>query len=91
MIGLCALVNPDGYYLLGLPDDLEDLLQAAYDQGARIHSDSWGSDADGDYTADAASVDNFTWSNPDFLMTTSAGNDGPVTVLVEREAGLGNE
>ncbi len=76
MIGICAITNPDGYYLLGLPDDLEDLLQAAYDDGARLHSDSWGSDVDGDYTADSASVDNFIWSNPDFLMLTSAGNDG---------------
>jgi serine protease AprX len=74
--GICASFLPSGYYLLGLPDDLEQLLQAAYDQGARIHSDSWGSDADGDYTADAASVDNFAWVNQDFLMTTSAGNDG---------------
>ncbi len=73
--GACA-GNPNGYYLLGLPDDLEDLLQAAYDQGARIHSDSWGSDAAGDYTTDAASVDNFMWLNQDFLMTTSAGNAG---------------
>ena len=73
--GICS-GSPDGYYLTGLPNDLEDLLQQAYDAGARIHSDSWGSDADGDYTADAASVDNFMWLNQDFLMTTSAGNDG---------------
>ena len=73
--GSCAS-NPDGYYLLGLPDDLGDLLQQAYDVGARIHSDSWGSDAAGDYTVDAAQVDDFMWLNQDFLMTTSAGNAG---------------
>ena len=73
--GACAS-NPNGYYLLGLPDDLKDLLQQAYDAGARIHSDSWGSDASGDYTADAAQVDDFMWLNQDFLMTTSAGNSG---------------
>jgi PKD repeat protein/subtilisin family serine protease len=73
--GSCA-VNPNGYYLLGLPDDLGDLLQQAYDVGARIHSDSWGSDASGDYTVDAAQVDDFMWINQDFLMTTSAGNSG---------------
>jgi PKD repeat protein len=65
-----------GYYLRGLPDDLNDLLQQAYDVGARIHSDSWGSDASGDYTTDAAQVDDFMWLNQDFLMTTSAGNAG---------------
>ena len=67
---------PDGYYLLGLPDDLGDLLQDAYDLGARIHSDSWGSDVSGDYTVDAAQVDTFMWDNPDLLMVTSAGNAG---------------
>ncbi len=66
----------DGYYLLGLPDDLNDLLQQAYDVGARIHSDSWGSSVAGEYTIDSAQVDNFMWLNQDFLMTTSAGNAG---------------
>ncbi|MEN8238892.1 MAG: S8 family serine peptidase, partial [Actinomycetota bacterium] len=74
--GLACSTFPDGYYLLGLPDDLGDLLQQAYDVGARIHSDSWGSDAAGDYTVDAAQVDDFMWLNQDFLMTTSAGNSG---------------
>jgi PKD repeat protein len=73
--GACSS-TADGYYLLGLPDDLNDLLQQAYDAGARIHSDSWGSDAAGDYTVDAAQVDSFMWLNQDFLMTTSAGNAG---------------
>ncbi len=76
MRSVCALSYPDGYYLIGLPEDLQDLLQAAYDDGARIHSDSWGSSVAGAYTADAASVDTFIWNNPDFLMTTSAGNAG---------------
>ncbi len=73
--GACS-GTPDGYYLLGLPDDLGDLLQQAYDAGARIHSDSWGSEAAGAYTLDAAQVDDFMWLNQDFLMTTSAGNSG---------------
>jgi len=76
MRSICALTNPDGYYLLGLPDDLQDLLQQAYDAGARIHSDSWGSAVAGDYTADSASVDTFIWNHPTFLMTSSAGNAG---------------
>ena len=66
----------DGYYLLGIPDELGDLLQDAYDLGARIHSDSWGSDVSGDYTADSVAVDTFMWNNPDLLMVTSAGNSG---------------
>ncbi len=73
--GTCA-ASPDGYYLTGLPDDLTDLFQQAYDDGARIHSNSWGSSVDGEYTSDAATVDTFIWNNPDMLITTSAGNAG---------------
>ena len=73
--GVCSS-NPNGYYLLGLPADLNDLLQQAYDAGARIHSDSWGSSVAGEYTIDAVQVDTFMWNNQDFLMTTSAGNSG---------------
>lgn len=65
-----------GYFLTGLPDDLRDLFQQAYDAGARIHSDSWGSSVDGEYTEDAANTDDFVWTHPDMLITTSAGNAG---------------
>jgi PKD repeat protein len=74
--GLCEGVYPDGYYLMGLPDDIRDLFQQAYDAGARIHSDSWGSDVDGDYTLDSANTDDFVWNHPDMAILTSAGNEG---------------
>lgn len=73
--GVCA-TSPDGYYLTGLPDDLTDLFQQAYDAGARVHSNSWGSSVAGDYTADSATVDQFMWDHPDMLITSSAGNAG---------------
>jgi hypothetical protein len=75
-VSICGLQYPDGYYLLGIPADLGSLFQPAYNSGARIHSNSWGSDADGDYTADSASADSFMWSNRDMLVTFSAGNQG---------------
>ena len=59
-----------------LPDDIRDLFQDAYVLGARIHSNSWGHDAAGDYDLDAANADDFVWTNPDFTITTSAGNAG---------------
>jgi serine protease AprX len=68
--------NDDGYYLIGIPLDLADLFRPAYNAGARVHSNSWGSDAAGDYTVDSASADSFIWNNPDFLITFSAGNAG---------------
>ena len=32
----------DGYYLTGIPANIADLYQQAYNAGARIHSNSWG-------------------------------------------------
>jgi hypothetical protein len=76
MVSICSLYYEDGYYLLGLPADLRDLYEQAYNAGARIHSNSWGSDAAGDYTEDSASTDDFVWTNPDMTITFSAGNAG---------------
>ena len=73
--GICAS-SPDGYYLIGLPDNLTNLYQPAYNAGARVHSNSWGSSVAGDYTADSATTDQFIWNNPDMLITFSAGNSG---------------
>ncbi|HEX9766502.1 MAG TPA: S8 family serine peptidase, partial [Nitriliruptorales bacterium] len=66
----------NGYYLLGLPNDLRTLYQQAYDDGARVHSNSWGSAVNGDYTTDSANTDDFIWDNPDMTITFSAGNAG---------------
>jgi hypothetical protein len=74
--GICALSNPDGYYLIGIPANLGTLFQSAYNDGARLHSNSWGSNAAGDYTTDSANADNFIWSHKDMLVTFSAGNEG---------------
>ena len=76
MKGLCAIYYDSGYYLTGLPTDLATLFQQAYDDGARVHSNSWGSPVAGDYTADSASADAFVNSHPDMVITFSAGNEG---------------
>ena len=72
----CASIYADGYYLTGIPLDLRVLYQDAYDAGARIHSNSWGSAVAGDYTTDSANTDDFVWDHPDMLITYSAGNEG---------------
>ncbi|MEZ4664101.1 MAG: S8 family serine peptidase [Caldilineaceae bacterium] len=75
--GSCtSSTTPDGYYLIGIPSDLHQLFQQAYNAGARIHSNSWGSNAAGDYTQDSANADDFVWDNPDMVITFSAGNEG---------------
>ena len=66
----------DGYALSGIPVDLNDLFQQAYDAGARIHSNSWGAPVFGVYTAESEEVDNFVWEHPDMLILYSAGNAG---------------
>lgn len=61
----------------GLPLDLEDLFQPAYDAGARIHNNSWGSAAFlARYSISAEEVDAFVHENPDMLVVFSAGNEG---------------
>ena len=60
----------------GLPDDLNDLFRAAYTNGARIHSDSWGAENAGYYDADCRNLDMFVWSNRTMLIVVAAGNAG---------------
>jgi len=66
----------DGYYLVGLPSDIRQLFLQGYNSGARIHSNSWGSDAAGSYTSDSLNADEFVWSHRDMAITFSAGNAG---------------
>ncbi len=73
---ICAPLYADGYYLIGIPLDISDLFQQAYSRGARVHSNSWGSDTMGDYTVDSANADEFIWNNKDMAITFSAGNAG---------------
>ncbi len=62
--------------LYGLPDSLENLFQQAYDNGARIHTNSWGAPNDGIYNESARGVDEFMWHHRDMLILFSAGNAG---------------
>lgn len=75
--GICGLINPDGYYLTGLPSDLRQLYQQAYNAGARIHSNSWGNSSNpGSYSDNSQETDDFIWTNRDMVITFSAGNAG---------------
>jgi fibronectin type 3 domain-containing protein len=58
----------------GIPGDYRDLFTQARNAGARIHSDSWGS-ATGPYGAGEQQLDDFVFSNEDFLINFAAGND----------------
>lgn len=64
--------------LNGLPFDLKDLFQPPYnDDGARIHTNSWGSTVgDGSYNSNSSEVDEFVWTHRDCVICFSAGNEG---------------
>jgi serine protease AprX len=62
----------------GLPASLDRLFGPPYKtDGARIHSNSWGSTGNfGVYDQQAQEVDNFVYTNRDILICFAAGNDG---------------
>jgi Subtilase family len=66
--------------------DLVPLFQQTYDQGARIHSNSWGDQEDAGfpqgYSAGSQDADQFMWDHKDFLLVFAAGNNGPGAVTV---------
>ncbi|MCP4661865.1 MAG: S8 family serine peptidase, partial [bacterium] len=66
---------------LGCPVvDLTPIFQQTYDQGARIHTNSWGDRENytpyNIYSAGSEDVDQFMWSHKDFLLVFAAGNSG---------------
>ncbi len=66
--------------------DLVPIFQQAYDQGARLHTNSWGDQENtfpqNNYTAASEDVDAFMFAHPDFLIFFAAGNSGPGTASV---------
>jgi subtilisin family serine protease len=70
-----SVLSPDGT-LSGIPTDLNDLFLTPYNDGARIHSDSWGAPVSGAYTVESQQVDQFMWDHKDMLVLFAAGNSG---------------
>jgi hypothetical protein len=63
----------------GCPVNLTPILTQAYQQGARIHSNSWGDlqqfpGQTANYSSSARDVDAFVYSHPDFLVVFNTGN-----------------
>ena len=72
-------MGPNNGTGLAVPADLTTgVFQDAYADGARLHSNSWGSNNNlGKYTAFSEDVDTFVRANPDLLIMIAAGNAGP--------------
>ena len=69
--------------LLGIPPDLNDLFQEAYNDGARIHTNSWGSVQDsqgnsieGQYLSNSRQIDEFMWNHKDMVILFAGANTG---------------
>ncbi|MGA7180517.1 MAG: S8 family serine peptidase [Thiobacillaceae bacterium] len=71
-----ANLKGERYVLAGLPANLQPLFQFAYNQGARIHSNSWGGGQPGAYDDQCRQFDQFVWDHKDFCFVIAAGNDG---------------
>ena len=71
-----------GDNLAYVPDDFDDLFGSAFANGARIHTNSWGSDT-GDYDLQAMMLDRFVWNNPDMAIFFAAGNSGPASSSIQ--------
>ncbi|MEM3396470.1 MAG: S8 family serine peptidase [Thermoplasmata archaeon] len=68
--------NVSGYNdVLVLPPDLNTLFLWAYNDGARLHSNSWGSSSN-NYTSESMQTDEFMWYHKDMLIFFAAGNSG---------------
>ncbi|MCP3978488.1 MAG: S8 family serine peptidase [bacterium] len=64
---------------IGCPvTDLNPVFQQAYDQGARVHNNSWNdnenAEVQNNYSDGSQDVDEFTWNNKDFLIVFGLGN-----------------
>ncbi len=60
---------------VNIPSNLEASYQDSRNDGARLHTNSWGS-TDNTYDSMAQDVDNFMWNNKDFLVLFAMGNSG---------------
>ncbi len=61
---------------LTLTSDLTTIFGDAYNDGARIHTNSWGS-TENAYDSMAVEADQFMWDHSDFLLLFANGNSGP--------------
>lgn len=82
-----SLLDANGE-LGGLPLDLGDLFDEAYQAGARIHNDSWGAATKSMYTLNASEVDEYVAAHRDMLIVIAAGNDGTAVPPLNSKPGF---
>lgn len=65
-----------GHFGYFVPTSYIDIFEASYQAGARVHSNSWGSNNPA-YGPNSYDIDYYLSTHPDFAIFFSAGNDGP--------------
>jgi subtilisin family serine protease len=68
------------------PANLQTLFRDAYNDGARIHSNSWGTSSASEYNYQSQDVDDFIWDNNNYTIVFSAGNDGASSLTINKPA-----
>ena len=72
----------------GVPANYNTLFQQAYDNGARLHTNSWGGPGNdpnqgatdyGRYDTSTSQIDEFLWNHQDFVITWLVHNNGSDT------------
>jgi subtilisin family serine protease len=81
-----SVLSADGG-LGGLPLILGDLFEEAYQAGARIHNNSWGSATRSMYTINSVEVDEFVAKRRDMLIIIAAGNEGQAANCLHSQPG----
>ena len=66
----------DDYTLMGIPDDLSEMFDAAADNGSHIHTNSWGASVAGQYTISSMQTDHSARNHSGMLILFAAGNSG---------------
>ena len=65
--------QPPEYGLFGLPEDISELFEFTYQNGCRIHTNSWGSVGSfGEYDNQCLDLDKFVWEHKDFAVLFAA-------------------
>ena len=68
--------NSNAYYLTGIPSDYTMMFEPAYDNGSRVHTNSWGSSVAGAYTSGSMQADSSARTFQNMTILFSAGNSG---------------
>ena len=63
-------------YLIGIPNDLDDMFKLAWANGSRVHTNSWGSDVDGEYTSSSMQADASARTHDELVILFAAANEG---------------